>query len=224
MTDAFADLVTPLFENVIDFQDRLSWGEKPPLDEVKRLVRSWIEQTDQRAGVDRGLSEHFDLARFGFVAWIDEVLTDSEWGRSVHWGSEKNVLEWDLYHSNLRAERFYDMAARAERHADASGDPARGAADPLEVYLLCVALGFRGLKAQNPDEFSDWVERTYAKVSAASPVATRPFPDDEAPPGDGLTPFRGSTWLVAVSALVAMTALVTLAGYLLAVHYTHSTI
>ena len=56
----------------------------------------------------------FELGEFGLVAWIDEVLTESEWGMSVDWGSREHVLEWDIYKSHERAGLFYSNAAAAE--------------------------------------------------------------------------------------------------------------
>ncbi len=150
------------------------------------------------------------------MAWIDEVLTDSTWGKSVDWGSEDHVLEWDIYKSNLRADRFYPMAEEA---FDAVSQ-GRSTADPLETYLLCVALGFRGQISYDDDHFYGWVERVYAKVSDASTLAAKPFPDES---GDttsvGLTPRRGPGLLLTVSILFAVTAVATLAGYLASFDY-----
>jgi type VI secretion system protein ImpK len=209
MNDAFAELVLPIFQNLIDLQDNLSWGETPTLEEVKKRTRSWIEAAEQRASVDSSLAEDFDLARYGLVAWIDEILTDSDWGRSVDWGAEDHVLEWDLYRSHIRAEKFYDQSAIAETH---------NSTDPLETYLLCVVLGFRGVLGFDEEQFHKWIERVYERVSAASPVASRPFPDEADDLTRGLGPLRGPSLLVTVSILVAITAVVTLAAGLGAVH------
>ncbi len=214
MTDAFADLVTPLFQRVIDLQDHLAWGEARSLDEVKQLARSWVESTEQRASVDSNLATDFALAKFALVAWIDEVLTDSDWGKSAGWGSEDHMLEWDLYRTRLRADRFYEWAHRAE---------SQNSLDPLETYLLCVALGFRGKYRFNDGPFAQWVERIYGRVASAGSVASKPFLDDT--DGDaprGLQPLAGPALLVKVSALVSMTTLATLIAYLWAVTYSVS--
>ena len=209
MTDAFADLVLPIFRDVIDLQDRLAWNESRGRDEVKKQIRDRIEEAERRAAVDSDLARDLDLAKFGIVAWIDEVLTESNWGRSVDWGSEDHVLEWDLYGSHIRASKFYDEAERAERETSA---------DPLEVYLLCVTLGFRGLLGFNEEKLREWTERVYAQVSSARPVASRPFAEDDELPRVGLAPLRGPALLVVVSILAAATVSLTVIGYLVAVH------
>ena len=215
MTDAFSELVMPIFQRVIELQGSLSWSESPGLESVKKQTRVGIESAEQRAATDSRLATEFDMSKYGLVAWIDEVLTDSTWGQSVGWGSQDHVLEWDLYGTNLRADRFYPNAEAAESAASA----ARASTDPLETYLLCVALGFRGAIGYDEEHFHDWVQRVYAKVSETNPLASRPFPEEPADASSlGLAPRRGPALLLTVSLLFAVTALTTLAGYLLAVH------
>ncbi len=101
MTDAFAELVMPIFRKGIDLQGRLSRGESRTVDEVKRMASAWVEDARRRAMGFPGLQRSYDLARYGLVAWIDEILTESEWGRKV--GSPEEILEWDLFDSRRRA-------------------------------------------------------------------------------------------------------------------------
>ncbi|WP_165244024.1 DotU family type IV/VI secretion system protein [Paludisphaera soli] len=208
MTDGFADLVMPLFRRVIELQRRLARGEARTLDEVMRQVQSWLDETGRRAVTDPTLARSFDRARFGLVAWIDEVLTDSEWGRSVGWGSEEHVLEWLTFGSRDRAWRFFEHADELE---------AQGDLDPLEAYLQCVTLGFRGELSYDPDRMTDWVERVYGRIGEAGAVEARPFAEEEG--GVGLRPLGGPSLLVRVSALAGVTMLLTLAAYLFSVHH-----
>jgi type VI secretion system protein ImpK len=134
----------------------------------------------------------------------------------VDWGSEDHVLEWDLYKSNLRAEKFYPMAEQAF----AAVEQGRSSADPLETYLLCVALGFRGEISYDDEHFYGWVERVYGKVSDSASLAPRPFADEPADSrGAGLAPRGGPGLLLTVSILFAVTAIATLAGYLASFDY-----
>lgn len=209
MTDAFADLVMPIFGDVLELRRRLARGEPRALDDVMRQVQSAIDEAARRAVTDPAASRSFDDARFGLVAWIDEVLTDSEWGHSVGWGSEEHVLEWLSFRSRDRAWRFYEHAEEVE---------SRGSIDALEVYLLAVALGFRGELAHDPGRMTDWVERTYARVAeAGAAVESKPFPDDDK--GAGLAPLGGPSVLMRAGVMAAATMLATLAAYLFSVHH-----
>jgi type VI secretion system protein ImpK len=206
MTDDFAELVMPIFHNVIDLQGRLSRGESRSLDEVKRMTSGWIEEGRRRALGGPKLKLSYELAMFGLVAWIDEILTDSDWGRRV--GSPEEILEWDLFSSRDRASLFYDHADRAD---------GAGNMDALETYLLAVTLGFKGELVYDDSRLADWVHRVYGRVSEAATVPERPFAEDPPQPAR-FGPLRGPSLLLAVSVLVSITALITLVAYLLAVH------
>jgi type IV/VI secretion system ImpK/VasF family protein len=212
MTDAFADLVMPIFHRVINLQNRLSRGEPKTLDEVMHLTRAWIDEAGRRVAANPELKRSFDRARYGLVAWIDETLTNSEWGRSTGWGSEEHVLEWFMFKSRGRAYLFYQHSDDTEAHGDM---------DALEVYLLCVTLGFVGEHVYDPEQLTAWVERVYGRVSEASSVASKPFPEEDGG-GAGFGPLGGPSLLVTVSILFAVTALFTLAAYLFAVHYSYN--
>jgi type VI secretion system protein ImpK len=206
MTDAFAELVTPVFRRVVDLQDRLAWEESRTLEEVKQATGTWIEDARRRAMGQPTVARSFELARYGLVAWIDEVLTDSEWGRRT--GSPEQILEWDLFHTRDRAYLFYEHAKDAEEQGDT---------DALVTYLLCVTLGFKGQLVYDEAQLADWVQRIYDKVTSAGTTAAKPFPDDP-PHKNQFGPLKGSSWLITASVLVSITALVTLAAYLIAVH------
>jgi type VI secretion system protein ImpK len=213
MTDAFADLVMPVFRRVIELQDRLAWEESRSLEDVKQATGGWLEDARRRAMGQAALAQSFERARYGLVAWIDEVLTDSPWGAKM--GSPEQILEWDLFRSRDRAYRFYQLADEAEDHGDT---------DALATYLLCVTLGFKGEYRHEEAGLADWVQRVYDKVSAAGAVPSRPFPDDP-PRKQVFGPLRGTSLLLTTSILVSITALTTLFAYLLAVHidyYYHS--
>jgi type VI secretion system protein ImpK len=208
MTDAFADVVMPIFQKVLQLLDRLFLGETRSPDEVMAQTQSWIEEAARKTLAKPDLARSFELAKFGLVTWIDEILTDSAWGTAARWSVGVHLLEWSIYGTRVGASRFYDEARRAEDEGDI---------DALEVYLLCVTLGFKGIMAYDETELAEWVERVYGRVSEAGSVASRPFSEEDSS-GSRFGPLRGPSLLITVSILVAITSLFTLAAYLLAVH------
>jgi type VI secretion system protein ImpK len=208
MTDAFAEVVMPIFQKVLHLLGQLSWGESRTPDEVLQLTRSWIEEGTRRTLARPDLSKSYELAKYGLVGWIDDLLTESAWGNENRWSVGIHLLEWSLYESRIHASKFFDEAKRAEDEGDY---------DALEVYLLCVNLGFRGIMAYDEEQLSGWVERVYGRVSEAASLPSRPFPDDD-PGKRRFEPLKGPALLVTVSVLVSITALATLAVYLLSVH------
>jgi type IV/VI secretion system ImpK/VasF family protein len=217
MTDAYAALVMPLFRRVLDLVDRLDGGETATLDEVMARVRHLIEDTDKRALLEESLKRSYSMARYGLVAWIDEVLTQSSWGRSAGWGYQDHCLEFILYDTRVRYERFYEWSHRAE---DELRRNLQGSVDALETYLLSVTLGFRGNLGKDLEGFNAWVGRVYELVSQGTDLPDRPFPDDTTAPAP-LRPLDGPRLLLIVSALIALTTVITLAGYIFAVTYVY---
>lgn len=207
MTESFAAVVMPIFRETGRLLDRLEAGETPSLNSVKEQALGWIQAADRRAAFNPLSRGEFDLCRFGLVSWIDEVLTDTDWGRDVNW--QDHTLEWDEYQTKDRYTLFY---AGFDQAASATSAP-----DPLETYLLCVTMGFQGKFRNDPDGFSEWVAWAYECVSRGATGQARPFADD-GPPPEGLRPMRGPRVLRAVSLLIAGSALATLAAYIACVH------
>lgn len=208
MTDAFAELVSPIVREVLDLQHGLERGEQPALDAVRSRLLALLAEADQKAATSSRLAHDYAVAKPALVYWIDEVLINAPWDHGPAWG--QHILEWDLFRERLRADRFYERAREAE---------ALAGTDPLEVYFLCGALGFRGRHAHDLPAFRAWSDRAYNRVVSGRGQPDRFLPDDpqdanRTPPG----PLPGKSILLTTSVLVAATALVTLACFILAVH------
>jgi type VI secretion system protein ImpK len=205
MTDPFAAVVGPVFQYVIDLQQRLEEGENPPLDSERAQIMELLAEADQKAGSSGPLVHEYDLARHALVYWIDEVLINSTWKSALEW--RQQILEWELYQERLRADRFYEKAHEAE---------ALASTDALEVFYLCVALGFRGRQVDSPADLRQWNQRVYNRIVSGSQQPDKFLPDD--PTGyEPLRPLPGPSILLTMSILVSITALFTLVCFVLAV-------
>ncbi len=209
MTPEFSDVVYPIYFQVLTLLDELAAGDQPTLAQVMARSQSWIKSADGRAAQSRELAAEFALARYGLVAWIDEVLVDSNWGKSVGWGALNHVLEFVVYGTRNRYWHFYEEAEAAETALEQK----RATSDPLETYYVCVAMGFLGRGAQDPEFLDAWVKNVDVKLELYSPAPRRPFSQKNLP-STGLTPRRGADLLLTVSLLVALTAVVTVIAYI----------
>jgi type VI secretion system protein ImpK len=165
MREEVADLVYPVFKLGLDLKERPEPGTREDIDKaltkLKGLLadRRWEEPGD--AGpIDPLMSRtvtslrpgRYLGMRYAVVCWLDEIL-----GLDPHWGEywRNRALEVAIYNEAERAHRFWEQAERAE---------VRPGSDALEVYYLCVMLGFRGDYRERPDQLQAWVDRVRPQV------------------------------------------------------------
>jgi type VI secretion system protein ImpK len=207
MTDAFANIVSPVFRHLIDFQHGVARGDHPQLDAEQQQILALLAEAEQKANAVGELAQDYEFAKYALVYWIDEVLINSHWSHAPEWG--QHILEWDIFHERLRADRFYEKAREAE---------ARASMNPLETFYLCVALGFRGNKIDDAS-LRAWGDRAYSRILSGSQQPERFLPDEPRDPDqDDLKPLPGKLLLLSMSVLVSLTAVVTLICFLVSVH------
>jgi len=100
-------------------------------------VRAAI-QAAEREGVAKGYtSEDVRLATVAVVAFLDEsILTSSN---SVFSDWSRMSLQQELFGHNVAGESFFENLDALQKRADSAD-----VADVLELYGLCLLLGFRG--------------------------------------------------------------------------------
>jgi type VI secretion system protein ImpK len=189
MTPRFARAVDPIFKHVLDLLDRIHHGDQPDPRDEQLLIRGLLEHAQAVLGAGR----EWELASYAITSWVDEVLVDSQWQGAEWWSN--NVLEVELFNTRLCYENFFVLAR------EASSLPQR---DALEVYYLCMMLGFRGLYRDPevseafieahglPPDLESWARQTALSIrlgqgrpelakptrelGGAEPLTTRAFP------------------------------------------------
>lgn len=147
MRSETAEVVLPVFRYGLLIKERLRHGEPCSMSEVQAKLKTLLrktEQTAQAGGSDT--SDVFLGIRYPLACWLDEIFIvdkDSPW--KVEWNEQK--LEWALFQTNERAWMFKRQARLAE---------SRGDIDALEVFYLCVMLGFRGDWNEDLNGLLDW--------------------------------------------------------------------
>jgi type VI secretion system protein ImpK len=106
----------------------------PSPEVLKRRVATLLEDMDRR-GLELGLTKRdLDDAKCAIVAFIDEQLFRAAWAGRQVWMLEP--LQLVYFNENTAGEGFFERLDALER------DPSR--LHVLEVYYLCLALGFQG--------------------------------------------------------------------------------
>jgi type VI secretion system protein ImpK len=204
MTPDFAKHVDPVFEYVLELLDRLEAGPRQASGEREhhRIIRV-LDQAEAALGSG---NEDWMAAKKALVCWVDEMLSAPIWDDASYW--IENPLEKELFNTADRALNFYTWCkkAAADRRRDA-----------LEVYYLCVILGFRGLydipevvanlvdQYELPPTLDDWLAQTGSALQLRRGIPPV-VPTGKVP--RGAPELKGySLWMAALLALITAGAL-----------------
>ncbi len=107
--------------------------------------------------------------KYALVCWLDELFVDeTEWG--ARWNERK--LEVAVFGTNDRAWRFWESA----RQAATRSEP-----DVLEVYYLCVQLGFRGELRGDRERLAAWASVARGQLEQNAGQSWSPPPELDPP-------------------------------------------
>jgi type VI secretion system protein ImpK len=208
MTPNFAAAIDPVFLHVLGLLERIGNNESPNPGEERTVINNWLRHAEAQLGQ----KQDWELAKYALVAWIDDVLIEAPWQGRLWW--KENALEVELFNTRDRATLFYAKAQEA-------GKMTRR--DALEVFYVCVVLGFRGLYRDTasafladqlglPPHLEAWAGMTSKSIQLGQgrpPITESPRPGAGAPPLDGRYMLIGTALLgVALAAVVAVLGLV----------------
>jgi type VI secretion system protein ImpK len=136
---------------------------------LKNKVAEMLEEFEKEAkgaGID---NEKIQLATFAIVAFLDETIIGSEWEQKTEWISEP--LQLKLFDTFNAGEDFFNNVKILRQKTEANKDV-------LEVYYLCLVLGFKGkFQFQSPENLRKIIDdlnselhpRMFEAIDAISP-------------------------------------------------------
>lgn len=206
MSPRFAHAIDPIFTCVLDLIDRIDSGKScDPAEEKARIVKQFNAANGQLGGSP----EWMEFARYALYSWID-----SELARVHHWDGREwwhaNSLELDYHGQTLANVMFFRQAVEAARL------PSK---DALEVFYVCVILGFRGFYENVPEadkqqiiegfglprDVKSWVAQYASAVRQARdlpPITDARGPADVAQPRNGKHDLLYAAMLTAIAVSV----------------------
>ena len=175
MQEETANPVFAVIDHALDVKERLDRGEEPVLSAEQATLKQLLsDESEFKRYTD--LTTELDI-RYALVCWLDELFILSPvWG--TPWTEQK--LEVDMFGTNDRAWKFWEKARRALTRSDS---------DVLEVYYLCVMLGFRGELRDDPATLLAWAAAARSQVERNQGQAWVPPPEVD-PPTD-VPPLHG---------------------------------
>jgi type VI secretion system protein ImpK len=126
------DMAATLFSLILSLRTSSNYGSET---ELRRKIAGYLEQIDKE-GLDAGIArEDLEAVKYPLVAFIDETILNSEWKGREGW--REHPLQLDLFGETVAGERFFERLDKVRRAGETK-------AELLEIYYLCMALGFEG--------------------------------------------------------------------------------
>lgn len=219
MNENIAEIVHPVIDYGLKLRAYLNAGNRIDLereqaklqdlllsDEESRLQSEFgqekVSQNKESFNDRRRMTSRFLGIRYALVCWLDEIFTINE--NSSHLWTE-HKLEAKLYGTNDRAWKFWEQAQIAQT---------RDGSSALEVFYLCVNLGFRGDLRDQPEKLRSWENKTKLRLGKVEEL-NFPFRTETnfqyVPSLEGATRFRR----MAITCWVALIAIIPLVSFAL---------
>ena|SRR5947208_2836687 len=128
------DLVTfagPIFDLVL----RLKSGIVTPSNELRPKVASMLNDFEKRAERYRYNHKIIQVSKFALAAFVDETVLTNNFPLREQW--EKSALQLELFGEQLAGNKFFEKLEAMLKQIDTTQDA-------VEIYYVCMLLGFKG--------------------------------------------------------------------------------
>jgi type VI secretion system protein ImpK len=151
-TRRLSEIYAPCFTLILHLRGAPYAGDP---DVLRRRIKDLLDRAARDAR-ETASDEDIRMATFALVVFIDEAVLSSEWPGKQHWLA--SPLQMELYDRFDGGEAFF---TRLDRLREEPGVRA----EVLEIYYLCMALGFKGkYRLENQEELRIRIEDTYATL------------------------------------------------------------
>ena len=188
VSDRLADAFAPCFALSLKLRSAEKFGDPERLrDRILCLLdEAW--HTARENGIS---PEDVDRARFAVVAFMDETVLSSDWPRKDAWTARS--LQFEMYERYDAGEEFFNRLEQLRANPSDN-------IEVLEVYYLCLALGFQGrYQLQKSTETAVIAENLYNELKLASRAGDDPLSPHGTPGDQAFTRMRNRlpAWAVA---------------------------
>lgn len=192
-SDRLADAFAPCFALLLKLRSVEKFGDPARL---RDRIRGLLEEA-RHAARENGISpEDIDRARFAVVAFVDETVLKSDWPQKEAWMARS--LQFEMYERYDAGEEFFNRLEQLRANPSDN-------IEVLEVYYLCLALGFQGrYQLQNSTETAVIAENLYNELKRASRAGDDPLSPHGTPGDQAFTRMRNRlpAWAVAAFTVV----------------------
>lgn len=158
-----AEVFAPCFTLILQLRGAQEFGDADVLRQRIKDLMDRAEREAARAGIP---GEDVRNGKFAIVAFIDETILSSNWSQKNYWLAKP--LQLELYNRYDAGEEFFVKLDQLKSQPS-------GNTEALEIYYLCMTLGFKGrYQLHEQERLRILIEEVYAILR-------------NAPGGDALT-------------------------------------
>lgn len=155
----------PVFDLIL----RLKAGIVQPSNDLRPKIASLLKDFEERALRYRYRESIIQVAKFGLASFVDETVLTNNFPLKEDW--EKYPIQLEYFGEQLAGNKFYDKLEAMLRQIDVTQDA-------VEVYYVCMLLGFKGRYAvYEHDKLLATMQRTadeLVKIGKISSVELSP--------------------------------------------------
>ena len=157
-----SEILAPCLSLILQLRESDNFGDS---DALRSRILALLKQGEQRALSAEIQAPDISDARFALIAFIDEVIRSSNWEEKSSWIT--NPLQFELYGHMVAGEEFFERLGRLKSDAIYRRNA-------LEVYYLCLSLGFKGKYQMEgtggQHKLRVLIDEVYARISSVSDV------------------------------------------------------
>ncbi|MFQ5506254.1 MAG: DotU family type IV/VI secretion system protein, partial [Planctomycetota bacterium] len=159
-----SDFCSKTFLFLTTFQRRAGRTKMDPAWVRQRLLEIFREQ-EQRAQQSPQIYELYKRASYLLVVTADDIILGADWEGADGW----ELLETELFQSRIGGTRFFELRK----------EPVYGGQELLEIFYLCLALGFKGkYYGKGEEELAEIRQEIYLSLEGKSEDLATPITPD----------------------------------------------
>lgn len=121
----------PIFDLIL----RLKAGIVAPSNDLRPKIASLLDDFERRAERYRFSSKIIQVSKFALASFVDETVLSNNFNLKEEW--EKYPLQLEYFGEQLAGDKFFEKLAAMIKQVDVT-------ADAVEIYYVCMLLGFKG--------------------------------------------------------------------------------
>ncbi|MEP6848454.1 MAG: type IVB secretion system protein IcmH/DotU [Acidobacteriota bacterium] len=120
---------------ILDLVLRLKAGIVTPSNELRPQVASMLEEFEKRSERYRFNHKIVQVSKFALAAFVDETVLMNNFPLRDQW--EKYALQLELFGEQLAGNKFFEKLDAMLKQIEVTQDA-------VEIYYICMLLGFKG--------------------------------------------------------------------------------